>query len=123
MIYEVKLVDTLDCKIKKSKGHSIELDGDVIIWRANYLASQRIEGEWKDRWRCWDETCYKKHVIRYGYIRVMFANDNDLPEAEEEWKWEFKICIAGADDIVLMFDTRDDVQEFHEEFKKFMNQK
>lgn len=121
MIYDVAIVDTLDCKLKKSKGHSIELDGEVIIWRANYLTEQKVEGVWKERWRCWEEICYKKHVIKYGYIRVIFSSDNELQE--EEWKWEFKICIAGADDIVLMFDSRDEVQEFHEQFKNFMNTK
>lgn len=116
---DVKLFDTIDCKIKKSKGHSIEFDGEVFHWRANFLTDQNIEGVWKERWRCWHETFYKKAVVRYGYLRIVFTSST----GEEQWCWEFKISLAGVEDVVMIFESKEDVIKFQEEFTTFMNAK
>jgi hypothetical protein len=115
MRIDIALFDTEEATIKKAKWHFIELDEDVFHFRANYLSDEKIEEEWKECWRFWDDTHYKNAVTSYGYSRTML---------EKEWYWEYRISLFGmAEDILFLFESQDIIKSFHESFRQYMQPK
>jgi hypothetical protein len=109
---DVKLFDTEETTIKKCKWHYIEFDGNVFHLRANYLSEETVEEIPTECWRFWDETIYKSGVMSYGFYRSMI---------EKDWVWVYHIYLNGREDILLIFDSQEKVQKFHELFKQYMN--
>ena len=111
---DIKLFNIEDETIKKVKWHCIELDQNFITLKANYLSEEKIEEQWQECWRCWDEVYLKSAVVHYGYARELYE--------EKEWLWIYTISINGhKDDIFLFFESRDEVKAFHDLFKAYMN--
>lgn len=117
MKFDIKQFDTAECVIKKSKWHYIEFDNEFFHYRANYLSEQKIEEQWQECWRFWDECHYKRAVCAFGFYRATLVESDSV-----ESIWEYKISLLGNNDGVLLpFDSKDDIIRFHELFKKYMN--